>query len=198
MASAKEIEDNEKKKSTLYKERNEEDREKFRLEISNISADNLVWVDECGVEEVSDRTYARAPSGEKVIGNIAGKKVKRISVIAAYSQKKKLTATLRFRGYTNTAAFETWVKSCLLPVLEPGEKVILDNAAFHKSANIRAMIEKAGASLLFLPPYSPDLNKIEHQWATLKARIRRHKNDYSNFTDNLDQQLINMGTCISN
>lgn len=55
------------------------------------------------------------------------------------------------------------------------------------------MIEQAGASLLFLPPYSPYLNPIEHQWATLKSRIRRHKDKYTDFVDNLDHQLIDIG-----
>jgi transposase len=84
------------------------------------------------------------------------------------------------------------VETCLIPVLIAGQIVILDNAAFHKAPNIRRKIEAAGASVLFLPPYSPDMNKIEPQWAVLKARLRKSKYRQRNFLKNLDQQLINM------
>lgn len=69
--------------------------------------------------------------------------------------------------------FETWVEICLVPVLQPGQVVILDNASFHKGGRIQQLIEQAGARLPYLPPYSPDLNKIEHCWSWLKSRIRK-------------------------
>jgi transposase len=62
---------------------------------------------------------------------------------------------------------ETWVETCLLPVLQPGQVVILDNATFHKGGRIQQLIEQAGAQILYLPPYSPDLNKIENCWSWL-------------------------------
>jgi transposase len=79
-----------------------------------------------------------------------------------------------------------------VPVLIAGQIVILDNAAFHKSPRIRDSIEATGAKLVYLPPYSPDLNKIEPQWATLKARLRKDKRKYPEFLQNLDEQLKNM------
>lgn len=69
----------------------------------------------------------------------------------------------------------TWVKNELLPTLKEGLTVIWDNATFHKSTQIKALIESVGCKLIFLPPYSPDLNPIEHYWAKLKAHIRRIK-----------------------
>ena len=86
-----------------------------------------------------------------------------------------------------------WIEKCLVPVLIAGQLVILDNASFHKSPKIRQAIEAAGANLLFLPAYSPDLNKIEHQWAALKAGLRKCKYQQQNFLKNIDQQLIKMG-----
>jgi transposase len=70
--------------------------------------------------------------------------------------------------------------------------MILDNGAFHKSPQTRKAIEEKGTHILFLPPYSPDLNEIEPQWANLKARIRKDKYTASNFLQNLDHHLMHM------
>ena len=69
----------------------------------------------------------------------------------------------------------TWVEQVLLPQLRPGMVLVWDNASFHKSPKMKALIEAAGCRLVFLPPYSPHLNKIEQWWAVLKAKIRRIK-----------------------
>jgi transposase len=152
-----------------------------------------VWVDECGVEENTERPYGWSSKGSRVYGEISGNQShNRTSVIAAYIQKK-IMAPFRFKGYTNAKVFEIWVEMCLLPVLVAGQIVILDNATFHKSPNIQRKIESVGARIMFLPPYSPDLNKIEHQWAVLKMRLRKTKYQSENFLESLDQQLLEMG-----
>jgi transposase len=69
--------------------------------------------------------------------------------------------------------FETWLETCLIPRLEPGQIVIADNATFHKSGRIFQLIEAAGCQLKYLPPYSPQLNKIEGCWSWLKSQIRK-------------------------
>lgn len=185
--------DHPKKKTFLYAEREEFKRESFIQKLEGLAPDSLVWVDECGIETKLDRLYARSPKGQRVYGERSGKRTHdRISVIAAYGQKK-LQAPFRFTGYTNTEVFEAWVERCLIPILVTGQIVILDNAAFHKAHSIQSKIEAVGAYVLFLPPYSPDLNKIEPQWANLKAYLRKEKYKHVNFLENLDQQLINMG-----
>lgn len=115
----------------------------------------------------------------------------RISVIAAYNQGR-LNAPLRFEGYTDTHVFDLWVERCLVPVLLPEQVVVLDNATFHKSSRTRALIEAAQCQLLFLPAYSPDLNKIEHQWAHLKQGIRANQQSDLSFLQKLDDQLVSM------
>ena len=85
---------------------------------------------------------------------------------------KKLIAPWMFEGYTDADVFNTWIERVLLLELPPGHTVILDNARFHQSAKTRELIEAAGCKLLFLPPYSPDLNPIEEWWAILKAKIK--------------------------
>jgi len=79
-----------------------------------------------------------------------------------------------------------WIETFLVPVLKPGQVVILDNATFHKSEKTRRLIENVGCSLLFLPPYSPDLNPIEKFWAWFKARIRKLIQNFSTLAQAID------------
>ena len=132
----------------------------------------LVYVDESGLEEALQREYARTTKGQRAAGEINGKRATRTSIIAGLNQGK-LIAPFHFQGYCNTEVILTWVENILTPVLSAGQIVIWDNASFHQSPKIRALIESAGCKLLFLPPYSPDLNPIEHCWAALKAWIRK-------------------------
>lgn len=76
-------------------------------------------------------------------------------------------------GMVNAAVFNGWLEQMLLPELTTPSVIIMDNAAFHKHPDTRRLIENAGHTLLYLPPYSPDLNPIEHRWAQLKAQRRR-------------------------
>ncbi len=180
------------KKSTRYAERDEAQRESFQRSLSEFKQEELVWVDECGIEQNLYRPYARSPRGQAVYADIHDKRFSpRISVIAAYCQGK-LLAPLRFEGYTNTRLVESWVEQFLLPTLQSGQVVILDNAAFHKSSRLRCLIEAAGCQLCFQPAYSPDLNKIEHQWATLKQGMRAILQPDLSFLDILDTQLVKM------
>lgn len=106
-------------------------------------------------------------------------------MIAAWC-KGQLLAPMTFKGYCDTALVEAWVEQLLVPVLQPGQVVVMDNASFHKSAAIAEMIEAAGCKLLFLPPYSPDLNKIEKFWARLKHWLRKTAQQFEEFWDAVD------------
>jgi len=184
--------DHTEKKTARYAERNEADRQMFQQALDQFDDEQIVWVDECGIEQNLYRIHARSPRGQLINADIPDKRFEpRISVIAAYSQGK-LQAPLRFEGYTDTHLVETWVKKCLIPTLNPGQIIILDNAAFHKSPRLRSLIEAVDCHLLFQPAYSPDLNKIEHQWATLKQGIRANLQADISFLDKLDLQLIKM------
>lgn len=160
--------------------------------MDSIPPDKRIWIDECGVEEEVERPYGRSLKGNRIYGERSGKvRHARTTVIAAY-RRKKMKAPFRFKGHTNTTVFNVWITECLSSVLKTDDWVILDNGAFHKSPQTRKAIEDKGANLLFLPPYSPDLNEIEPQWANLKARIRKDKYKTSNFLQNLDQNLSKM------
>lgn len=93
---------------------------------------------------------------------------------------------MTFKGSCNTDLVEAWVEQVLVPQLHPGQVVVMDNASFHKSVMIRELIEQAGCKLLFLPSYSPDLNKIEKFWARLKHYLRKTLNQFENFWDAVD------------
>lgn len=117
-------------------------------------------------------SYGWNPQGQRFYALKTGRRVGRVNMIAAWCAQQ-LLAPFTVDGACNRAVFETWVEICLVPVLQPGQVVILDNATFHKGGRIQQLIEQAGARLLYLPPYSPDLNKIEHCWSWLKSRIRK-------------------------
>jgi transposase len=131
-----------------------------------------VYVDECGLDESIHREYARSLIGRKVLDDISGNRAARTSIIAGFNQQNTL-APWHFQGYCNTDVILKCVKNELIPLLKTGMTVVWDNAAFHKSSQIKTLIENVGCKLLFLPPYSPDLNPIEQYWSALKARIRR-------------------------
>jgi putative transposase len=84
-----------------------------------------------------------------------------------------LHSPLIFEGYTNKEVFATYLEQVLIPNLQPGEYVVVDNASFHKGSMIKKLIEQAGCTLIYLPAYSPDLNPIEHFWHQVKNTIRK-------------------------
>ena len=81
-----------------------------------------------------------------------------MNIIAALCDQN-LIAPFTVEGACNRTVFETWLETCLLPTLEPGQVVVMDNATFHKGGRIQELIQNAGCELLYLPPYSPDLSK---------------------------------------
>jgi len=155
------------------------------LEISHLNPDDLIYVDESGIDHALSRLYARSLCGTRVYGEVSGKFVSRTTLISAYV-KGGFIAPLRFKGYTNTDVFNQWVEKCLVPVLRAGQVVVMDNASFHKSKRTKKLIEAAGCGVLFLPPYSPDFNKIEPMWANLKQRLRTYYDNTISFYENLD------------
>ena len=180
-----------RKKTKLYLERNEEKRALFLAAISEENPEDLVWLNESGIDEFLQRDYARASRGKQVISEVHGRKYGRISVIAAWlSAAKEMIAPYVFNGYTDAKRFNGWLEKCLLPQLRPGQVVIMDNAAFHKSSKTKELIESVGCRLLFQPPYSPDINPIEPQWAVLKRKFRKHKHKFNNFNEAVNYAFI--------
>jgi transposase len=126
-----------------------------------------------------------------VFGEISGKRFARQSVVSALF-KGKFLAPMCFEGTCDTSLFNAWLKQVLIPTLIPGQVIILDNASFHKSIETRKLVEAAGCKLLFLPPYSPDLNPIEKYWANMKVKVRELLAKMQTFVDALDQAILSM------
>jgi transposase len=144
----------------------------FRRELEKLADRPVFYLDECGVDHRLFRESGRAPRGERIYETVAGKRRERTSIIAA-SQHDKLVAPLVFQGSCNTEVVDAYFEQVLLPELPPGSVIVLDNARFHQSPTTQRLVERAGCQLLFLPPYSPDLNPIEHLWAAVKTRLRK-------------------------
>lgn len=109
--------------------------------------------------------------GIPLLGKKSGKYYQRTNIIAGYINKKTI-APMVFNGSCNTDVFNAWVEKCLIKELKPGQNVIMDNASFHKSQKTKELIESVGCKLIFLPPYSPDLNPIEKFWANMKRYLK--------------------------
>jgi transposase len=137
------------------------------------------------VDDTEDYPYGWNEQGERFYALKLGHRTRRISMIAGWCEGKVL-APMTFEGTCNTALVEAWVKRFLLAELKPGQLVVIDNASFHKSDTIRKLIEEAKCHLLFLPPYSPDLNKIEKFWARLKTYLRQTLQQFDNVWDAVD------------
>lgn len=131
--------------------------------------ENLVYIDESGFDAFTYRPDAWSKRGQKSHGNRSGKRGTRTSLIAG-KRGKQLLAPVLFQGSTNTLWFNQWLKQHLLPELKPNSTIILDNARFHRKEDVFQIVEEAGHQVLFLPPYSPDFNRIEQDFAIIKKR----------------------------
>lgn len=117
------------------------------------------------------RTHGYSFKGKRCYGVHDWGAKGRTNAIGALIGQVLLTVAL-LSGNIDTGVFSTWMKMDLLPKLPPKSTIVLDNASFHKGAEMKSLIEQSGHQLLYLPPYSPDLNPIEKKWAQAK-HIRR-------------------------
>lgn len=118
------------------------------------------------------RPYGRSPRGERVVAAVPHGHWKTSTFLAGL-RHDRLVAPCVIDGAVNGEIFKAYVEQFLVPALTPGDIVIMDNLSSHKVAGVREAIVAAGAYLLYLPPYSPDLNPIEQVFAKLKARLRK-------------------------
>ena len=153
-------------------------------EIANTPKSEVVYIDETGMDTFLYREYCWLQKGKKLVGRIPGKKYRRIGIVAARVEKQ-LIAPLQYDGTMNSELFELWFETRLLKELPQECLIIMDNAKFHRKIKLEAILKKNRVMhrLLFLPPYSPELNPIEHSWASLKARLRKCLYKFSSFDD---------------
>jgi len=117
------------------------------------------------------REYGRSLRGRKVHGEKRGRKFQCVNVIGALCNGKHLAIEC-YSHTTNSEFFERWFGESLVKAIPKGHTVIMDNARFHRKAELGKLAKDAGVGLLFLPAYSPDFNPIEKSWANMKRRLR--------------------------
>ena len=164
-----------KKRTVFATERDRPDvvaaRIQFRKAQKAWDPSRLIFVDESGVNLSMTRSVAWAPVGQRAVDAVPGDRWSNYSVIAGLGIAG-VVAPMVVPGAIDGQAMLKWVERCLAPVLHPGDIVIWDNLSVHTDARLLAAIERRGAELVFLPPYSPDLNPIEQAWSKAKAILR--------------------------
>lgn len=138
---------------------------------TELVADELLFLDETSTQLVMTRARGRAPRGERVVDQVPRNQGENITCLAVLGPEG-VRAPLVFPGALDGPIFAQWVREWLVPVLHPGQTVILDNLSVHKNAAARAAIEAAGCQVRFLPAYSPDFNPIELIFAKVKTSVR--------------------------
>ena len=131
-----------------------------------------MFIDETGANTKMARLHGRAPRGERLRASVPHGHWKTTTFVGGL-RLTGMTAPMVLDGPMTGAWFQAYVEQVLAPTLRPGDIVILDNLPAHKGAAARAAIEAVGASVRFLPPYSPDFNPIENAFAKFKALLRK-------------------------
>ncbi len=135
------------------------------------------------------RLYARAPGGARVHESAPEGNWKILTILGAMSTRGMI-ATMTVEAATDREIFLAYLDHVLCPVLQPGDVVVMDNLSSHKVDGVRQRIEAKGAELLYLPPYSPDLNPIEKAWSKLKQLLRNAKARSAEALDQAIAQLL--------
>ena len=144
----------------MYREKDDECRISFLEQLKQIPEETLVYVDESALDKAIQREYGYAVKGQRLPGEVRGKRfAPRHRIIAGLLAGNALAPWV-FNGYCDNNVVLTWVNHVLVPELKPDMPVVMDNASFHKASAITEAIEAAGCHLLFLPPYSTDLNPV--------------------------------------
>ena len=167
-----------RKKKSLFDPRkntpqNQQKRQDYQTNLAPFEAKDLIFIDETGSVKNMTRRYARSLLGQRARCENSLTKGTRISTIGALGIKGLLTAFC-YKGTLNGFLFAFFVKEYLVPVLTHSNVVILDNAKSHYDEDAIAMIEATGAGVVFLPPYSPELNPIENIWSKVKNYIKKN------------------------
>src|SRR6516225_3905497 len=147
-------------------------RARWRSRTFGIDPDRFVFLDEIGAHTALTRLRGRAPRGQRLVDRVPLGHWQMTTLISAI-RRGGVLAPFVFLGATDEAAFRTYVEAVLVPALRSGDIVVLDRLAAHRVRAVGRAIRKVGASVWYLPPYSPDYNPIENIWSKVKAWLRQ-------------------------
>jgi len=169
-------------------------RSEYEAEVLGVVLERLKFLDEAGSSIAMTRLYGRAQPGQRVVETVPQNYGENVSMLAAISVAG-VSAPMTITGAVDGLVFLEYVKQVLCPTLAEGEVVVMDNLSAHKIAGVRQAIEERGAKLLYLPPYSPDLNPIEKCWSKIKTHLRKAKaRTYEALTAALKEALLTITT----
>jgi transposase len=157
--------------------------------IGRIDLDRLIFLDESGVSTQMTRLYARCTGGARIHETTPDGRWKILTILGAIGTRGAI-ATMTIEAATDREIFLAYLDEVLCSKLQPGDVVAMDNRSSHKVKGVRERIEAAGAQLLYLPPYSPDLNPIEKAWAKLRQLLRAAKARTKEALDQAIAQLL--------
>ena len=146
-------------------------RDRWRTDTERIDPRRFRFIDESGAKTNMVRTHGRCPKGQRLLSSAPAGHWKTTTMIAAIGLDG-VHAPFALDGAIDGDAFLVYVEKVLLPTLQGGEIVVLDNLSSHKISRVVELVESAGAEVWYLPPYSPDLNPIEPMWSKVKQVLR--------------------------
>jgi transposase len=155
----------------------------------NMDINRLVFIDESGIHCGMTRLYGRSKKGERINDYVSDVRFERTSIISSI-RIDGVQAPLIYKGTLNGELFKVYINEVLSPTLKIGDIVIMDNLSSHKVAGVLDSIYEKNATVMFLPPYSPDLNPIEMSWSKMKSVLRKLKaTTYDELTKNMRTAL---------
>jgi transposase len=164
-----------KKKSIHASEQNREDvqikREEWEQCMPGLNLEKLVFFDEIGVNTKMVRLHGRCPQSQRLVAFAPAGHYSNSTLLSGM-RLDGVVAPMLIDGPVNAETFAAYIEQCMVPMLEPGDILIIDNLPAHKSERVTAAVEGAGCMLVYLPSYSPDFNPIENMWSKVKASIR--------------------------
>ena len=144
----------------------------WRMELGRMDAERLVFVDEIGTRTSLAPLYAYSPIGQRAFFEVPRNRGKNTTLLVSL-HRGGMGPSMAVEGATTARVFETYVKRLLAPALRPGQVVVMDNLGAHRPKKIKELIEQRGCELIYLPPYSPDLNPIEEALSKVKHTLRK-------------------------
>lgn len=149
-------------------------RRKFRKEVRELDVKHFKFLDESSINIDLTRLYGRAAPDQRVVDSVPQPSGPQTTTLAVMGWTG-ISAPLVLSGAVNGTIFYGYIEQCVVPTLQPGDILFLDNLSAHKVAGLEELIRSCGAHLIYLPPYSPDFNPIELVWSKVKTILRRLK-----------------------